>query len=233
VSGAAPIVTVDGPAGSGKTTLGLRLAQALGLPLIDTGLFYRAVTVAALRAGLGAGDGEAIGRLAGELCIEVNTSAGDRSWEVRLDGEDLGEAIRDPRHAVLLSRVSQVPAVRRMLLPLQRAPAGRGAVAVGRDCGTVVFPQALVKLYLQATEALRSSRRRAELAGRGRVVDGGTLDAEVARRDRGDAPSLAPAPDALVIDTGSAGIDEMVRIALARCAEAGLVPVLDGRGAHP
>jgi cytidylate kinase len=218
------IVTVDGPAGSGKSTLGRRLAAALGLPYIDTGLFYRAVTVAALRAGLGAGDVAAIGAVAGTTRIEVNTIPEDESWEVRVDGVDPGAAIRDPRHAALLTAVSQVPAVRHHLLALQRAPARGGAVAVGRDCGTVVFPDAAVKLYLQATEELRAARRAAQIASRGSAVDRETLTSEIAGRDLGDAPALAAAPDAVIIDTGRHDVDEMVSLALALCAAAGIAP---------
>jgi cytidylate kinase len=218
----AAVVTVDGPAGSGKTTLGRRLAAALGLPFVDTGLFYRAVTVAAVRAGLGAGDADRVVEVARRTVIEVNTTPGDVSWEVRLDGVDPGPAIRDPRHAALLTAFSQLPEIRRHLLPLQRAPAARGAVAVGRDCGTVVFPDARVKLYLEATEELRASRRAAQLARQGSAVDIDVLDSEIGGRDLGDAPALGAAAGAVVIDTGSHGIDEMVRIALDVCAAAGL-----------
>jgi cytidylate kinase len=216
------VVTVDGPAGSGKSTLGRRLATVLGLAYIDTGLFYRALTVAVVRAGLGPGDAERVVELAGTAGIEVNTDPGDESWEVRVDGADPGPGIRDPAHAALLTAVSQLPGVRRHLLPLQRAPAARGAVAVGRDCGTVVFPDAMVKLYLQATEALRAERRAAELARRGAAVDRDTLRDEIGGRDRGDARAMAAAPDAVVIDTGSHGVDEMVEVALRLCAAAGL-----------
>ncbi|MGD0834750.1 MAG: (d)CMP kinase [Candidatus Dormibacteria bacterium] len=228
---APPVVTVDGPAGSGKTTLGRRLAAALQLPFIDTGLFYRAVTVAVVAAGLDAADPERIAQLARRTTIEINTTPADASWELRINGDDPGESIRDPRHALLLSTVSQIPGVRSHLLGLQRAPAGGGAVAVGRDCGTVVFPGARVKLYLQASETLRAARRSAELERRGSAVDHGTIDSEIAGRDRTDAPSLSPAAGAIVIDTGTRGIDEMVAIALRHCAAAGVVgKAADGTG---
>ncbi|MGD1053342.1 MAG: (d)CMP kinase [Candidatus Dormibacteria bacterium] len=217
-----PVVTVDGPAGSGKTTLGRRLALALHLPFIDTGLFYRAVIVAAGRAGLGAGNLDRIAELAQGVAIEVNTAPDDESWEVRVDGTDPGAEIRDPRHAALLTAVSQLPEVRRHLLPLQRAPAIRGAVAVGRDCGTVVFPEAVVKLYLEATSDLRAARRAAQLEREGAAVDLATLAVEIAGRDSGDAPAMAAAPGAVVIDTGAHGVDEMVEMALTLCRDAGL-----------
>ena len=218
----APVVTVDGPAGSGKTTLGRRLALALGLPFIDTGLFYRAVTVAVVRAGLGAGDRERIVEVARAALIEVNTAPGDESWEVRVNGMDPGAEIRDPRHAALLTTVSQLPEVRRHLLALQRAPACGGGVAVGRDCGTVVFPAAAVKLYLEASEDLRSARRAAQLAGQGASVDPDVLRAEISGRDRGDAPAMAAAPDAVIVDTGTRGVDQMVALALELCDAAGI-----------
>jgi cytidylate kinase len=217
-----PVVTVDGPAGSGKTTLGRRLALALDLPFIDTGLFYRAVIVAATRAGLGAGDLDRIAELARGVAIEVNTVPSDDSWQVRVDGTDPGADVRNPRYAALLTAVSQRPDVRRHLLSLQRAPAARGAVAVGRDCGTVVFPEAAVKFYLQATEDLRAARRAAQLERQGAAVDPETLAVEISGRDSGDAPAMAAAPDAVVIDTGTHGIDEMVEMALTLCRAAGL-----------
>lgn len=227
-----PVVTVDGPAGSGKTTLGRRLALALRLPFVDTGLFYRGVTLAAVRAGLAPGDDLQILELARRTRIEVNTVASDQSWEVQVDGVDPGKAIRDPRNAPLLTAISQMAEVRRHLLSLQRLPAAGGAVAVGRDCGTVVFPEARVKLYLQANPSLRTARRAAQLQAQGSAVDEETLESEIAGRDLGDQPAMRPAANAIVIDTGRHSIDEMVQIALAHCAKAGLLP-LDGSGDPP
>jgi cytidylate kinase len=222
------IVTVDGPAGSGKSTLGRRLAVALGLPFVDTGLFYRGVTVAAMRAGLDAGDPAAAERLAAAVRIELNTdpTAGAGAWVVRVDGEEAGEAARDPHNARLLTALSGMEGVRRALLAPQRQAAAGGAVAVGRDCGTVVFPDAEVKIYLDAAPELRASRREVQLRTRGTTVDAAQLRSEVADRDARDSErSVAPlrrATGAHIIDTGTHGIDEVVELALELCRRAGV-----------
>lgn len=226
--GRRPVVTVDGPAGSGKSTLGRRLAVALGLPFVDTGLFYRGVTVAAVRAGVGATDPAAAARLAATVRIELNTdpTGGDGAWVVRVDGEEAGEAARDPRHAPLLTALSGMEGVREALLAPQRDAAVRGAVAVGRDCGTVVFPDAEVKIYLDAAPEVRASRREVQLRTGGTTVDAAQLRSEVADRDARDSErAVAPlrrAADAHVIDTGAHGIDEVVEIALELCRRAGV-----------
>jgi CMP/dCMP kinase len=226
--GGSTVVTVDGPAGSGKSTLGRRLAVALGLPFVDTGLFYRGVTVAAVRAGLDGADTEAAAGLAARVRIELNTdpTGGSGAWVVRVDGEDAGEAARDPQNAALLAALSGMEGVRRALLEPQRRAAARGAVAVGRDCGTVVFPDAGVKLYLDAAPEVRASRREVQLRTRGTAVDAAQLRSEVADRDARDSQRVvAPlrrAADAHVIDTGAHGIDEVVELALEICRRAGV-----------
>ncbi len=224
-----PVVTVDGPAGSGKSTLGHRLAAALHLPLIDTGLLYRGVTVAAVRAGIDASDPAQLAALAARTRIEVNTAAqaqpGD--WTVRVDGRDAGAEARDPANATLLAQLSQIPAVRAALLPHQRRLAEHGAVAVGRDCGTVVFPDAAVKFFLVASPHVRAERRAAQLHAAGTEIDAAQLEAEIAGRDALDTERavspLRPAPDAHIIDTGSLDVEAMVDEALRLCQRAGLV----------
>ena len=228
------LVTVDGPAGSGKTTLGSPLATVLDVPLIDTGLFYRGVMVAALIAGADASDPSDVIAIAVRTRIEVNTEPDPqkRTWSLRVDGEVADAVARDPANATLLARLSQIPGVRAVLLEQQRALAGSGAVAVGRDCGTIVFPWAPVKIYLQAAADIRTGRRATELRERGAVVDDARLNAEVTGRDALDSgrtvSPLRPADDAHIIDTGIVGIDEMVATALSLCRSAGLLPVREG-----
>jgi cytidylate kinase len=222
------VVTVDGASGSGKSTLGRRLAMALKLPLVDTGLFYRALMVAAIRAGIDAGDHEALAHLATRTTIDIETDPNCPAPELltRVDGRTAGNLLRDPSHAQLLSRLSSLPAVRAAVLGPQRALASSGAVAVGRDCGTVVFPAAPVKLYLEAPAGIREQRRKQQLEHAGATVDAAALRDEVSERDRIDsvrsASPLKPAPDAHRIDTGRTSIDEVLAIALDLCARAGL-----------
>ena len=224
------VVTVDGPAGSGKSTLGRRLAAALDLPFIDTGLFYRAVAATAARRGVRADDGEGVVALARALLIDVNTDPAAKA-SVRVDGEVIAAAeLHDARQSALLKAVSGNASARRALLAAQRAPAARGAVAAGRDCGTIVFPRAVLKIFLEADEELRTARRASQLRTRGAPVDVAVLDAEVRARDASDASRadgpLVRAGDSRIIDTGKVGIDEMVATALGWCRERGLVPPL-------
>ncbi|HEY6538529.1 MAG TPA: (d)CMP kinase, partial [Candidatus Dormibacteraeota bacterium] len=166
----APVVTIDGPAGVGKSTVGRRVAAVLGLPFIATGVLYRALAVAAAQAGIGEGDGARLGELSAAVRLEINSEP-DHSpgaWQARVDGRELADELWDPGIARLLAYVARQPEVRRALLPAQREPASRGAVAVGRDTGTVVFPGADCKVYLDAPAEIRVGRRRQELLGQGR-----------------------------------------------------------------
>ncbi len=215
-----PIVTIDGPAGSGKTTLGRHLALALGLPLVDTGLFYRGVMVAAARAHIDPDDRDALIAIArnADIVIDTDPTHDDADSTALVNGVEAGPALRDPANAPLLAAMSSIPEVRAALLEPQRRLAAQGAVAVGRDCGTVVFPHARLKLYLNAPEGIRAHRRAQQLGGTGGDVDSALMRGEVRGRDEQDASrSEAPmraADDARIIDTGVLGIDEVYREAL-------------------
>ncbi len=215
---ARPIVAIDGPAGAGKSTVARRLADALGFVLVDTGAIYRAVALAAKRAGIPWSDGAGVGDLARSLVtrkallLEPDANTGVR---VRLDGDDVTAAIRAPDMGLGASTVSAHPDVRAALLEMQRQ-AGRagGVVLEGRDIGTVVFPDADVKFFLTARPEVRARRRFDELVAKGSHV---TLDdtlADVLRRDEQDttrpvAP-LRQADDATAIDDSEITIDETV-----------------------
>ena len=215
-----PGITIDGPAGSGKTTLGRSLATTLGLPLVDTGLFYRGVMVAAARAGLAPDDRDALIDCARRTTVIIDTDPGhdDAESAACVDGIEGGAALRDPANAPLLASMSSIPEVREVLLETQRELARDGAVAVGRDCGTVVFPHAQLKLYLDATEDVRARRRASQLRGSGAGADTALMHGEVGARDRLDATRSAapmrPAPDAHVLDTGVLGVEEVAQTAL-------------------
>ncbi|HUY60578.1 MAG TPA: (d)CMP kinase [Candidatus Dormibacteraeota bacterium] len=225
---AVPIVTIDGPAGAGKSTLGRGLALRLGLPLVDTGLFYRAQTVAADEAGIGPGEEERAAGLARRVAVTIGTDPRDPrdgGW-ARVDGRDVTARLRDPALAGLLAFVAQVPGVRAAILEPQRGLAGAGAVVLGRDTGTVVFPAAACKLYLDASPAERAARRRRQLLRDGATVSDATLAEEVAGRDREDqgravAPLRVP-PGAVVIDTEASPPAEVLEMALAACRARGL-----------
>ena len=222
----APVITVDGPAGSGKSTLGRALALAFRLPLVDTGLFYRGVTVAVVRAGVDPADVAAVDALVARTSIENGTDPAAQTEALRVDGVDATAVMRDPRNARLLARLSSTPSVREVLRARQRALARDGAVAVGRDCGTVVFRDAPVKFYLDAPESVRRARRTHQLTVAGNAPDSDSITEEIDERDRTDtsratAP-LRPAEDAHVIDTSTLSIDEVVAAALAICRAAGL-----------
>ena len=218
-----PIVALDGPAGAGKSTVARRLADALGYVLVDTGAMYRAVALAAKRAGVGWDDEEAVGALARDivsrqgLSFEHDAELGVR---VGLDGEDVSDAIRAPDMAMGASTVSAHPAVRDALFDLQRqAGRGGGVVLEGRDVGTVVFPDAEVKFFLTALPEVRARRRFDELTARGAAVTFEETLSDVRRRDENDTTrAVAPlrrADDAALIDSSEMTVDETV----ARMAE--------------
>ncbi len=215
---ARPIVAIDGPAGAGKSTVARRLAEALGFTLVDTGALYRSVALAASRAKIDVTEHQKIAELAMNLARDaaIRFVRDERGLRIHLSGEDVSEAIRTPDIAMNASTVSAIPAVRDALLELQRQ-AGRegGVVLEGRDIGTVVFPDAEVKFFLTADDAVRARRRYDELVAKGQ---GGTYEAtleDVRRRDKQDtmrpvAP-LKRADDAILVDSSNLDIDAVVR----------------------
>jgi CMP/dCMP kinase len=202
------IIAIDGPAGSGKTTVGRMVAEERGFALVDTGLFYRAVTVEAGHRGITPDDVDGLTKMMGEMRIEVNTapSAGRVGPLLMIDGRDVSRQAHDPAIAGELSRISQIPQVRRLLVEPQRRTAPGDAVVLGRDIGTVIFPDAGVKFFFTAPAAERVARRRRELdQARGSATPDAVLEQEIEARDRADqereiAP-LRPATDAIIVAT--------------------------------
>jgi cytidylate kinase len=193
------IVAIDGPAGSGKSAVGRRVAEALGLNFVDSGLMYRAVAGLALRRGIDLDDADAMARLAGQTEIRIE---GDR---VVADGEDLTDTVYRPELSEAASQAGVVPGVRLAVVAQLRALGRGGVVMAGRDIGTVVFPDADAKFYLTASVEERARRRGAQVARRGEELDRERLRVEVEERDRRDSERavapMRPAADAVVVDT--------------------------------
>jgi cytidylate kinase len=195
------IVAIDGPAGAGKSTLARRLAARLGYLYIDTGAMYRAVALLALRLGISLDEPLKLEQLALASQIELTPDA-----RVLLDGEDVSEAIRQPEISQAASKASAVGGVRRAMVVLQRRMGETHSVVMeGRDIGTVVFPQAQVKVFLDADPTERAGRRVAELRQKGVVSDASEVEREMRERDnrdrtRSEAP-LVQAPDAVYFDS--------------------------------
>jgi len=217
------IIAIDGPAGSGKTTVGRMVAEALGFALVDTGLFYRAVTVEARRRGIGAGDVAGLTKMLGEVRIQLNTSpsTGRAGPLVMIDGRDVSQQAHDPAIAAELSQISQIPEVRRLLVEAQRRAASGDAVVLGRDIGTVIFPDADAKFFFTAPAAERVARRRRELdQARGSATPDALLEQEIEARDRADqereiAP-LRPAADAIIVATEDKSVRQVFDEVMAR-----------------
>jgi cytidylate kinase len=202
------IVTIDGGVATGKSAVGKRVADRLGLPFVDSGLMYRAITRLATERGIDAGDAEAVTKLAQSVNLKVD---GDRVWA---DGVELTDGIYDADFAEALPRVSAIPGVREALVAQQRKLGEGGVVMAGRDIGTVVFPDADYKFFLTASLDEKVRRRAAQYERRGERVDPEVMRREVEARDRVDtqravAP-LKPAADAVVIDTDNLDVDEVV-----------------------
>ena len=216
------IVAIDGPAGAGKSSVALEVARRLGAAYLDTGAMYRALTLLAVRRGLGPSDGAALAALSRDHPVEIEpTDDGDR---VIVDGEDVTAEIRTPEVAALVSEVSAHPEVREQMVAAQRALMSRGDwVSDGRDVGSTVWPDADVKVFLTATPEERARRRRAELVAGGIDVDEATVLEDVLRRDELDstraASPLRIAAGAVVVDSSNLDAGQVADIVAAMVAE--------------
>jgi CMP/dCMP kinase len=212
------IVAIDGPAGAGKSTASRALAARLRFAMVDTGAIYRAVALAATRAGVALEDDAGLGALLPGVDIRFAARAQGEGQRVLLGGEDVSEEIRTPPMSLGASKVSARPVVRAGLLELQRrlalAPGNDGAVLEGRDIGTVVFPDADAKFFLTASPEERARRRHAELRAKGDPSSFEDVLADQLRRDRDDSERtvapLKPATDAVVVDTTGRSLAEVV-----------------------
>jgi cytidylate kinase len=202
------IVAIDGGVASGKSAVGRRVAEALGLPFVDSGLMYRAITRLAAERGIDPYDSEAVTQLAETTDVKID---GERVWA---GPDELTKGIYDADYAESLPLISAIPGVRRALVAQQRAMGKGGVVMAGRDIGTVVFPDADYKFFLVASLDEKVRRRALQFERRGERVDPEAMRKEVEERDRVDteraiAP-LRPAPDAVVIDTDHLDIEQVV-----------------------
>ena len=207
------IITIDGPAGAGKSTTARRVAESLGYVYIDTGAMYRAVTLAAIKQQVPITEAD-LGAMCADLKIELTQGSGGQ--RTLLNGNDVTEAIRQPDVTSLVSQVSSFPLVRRHLVQRQREIGINGGVVMdGRDIGSVVFPNAQVKVFLVADLEARTLRRLADEQAKGFAIDEDSLRDQIARRDKLDserAASPLKKPDGAVeIDTTNLTIDEQVK----------------------
>jgi cytidylate kinase len=216
------IIAIDGPAGSGKTTVGRMVAEALGFALVDTGLFYRAVTVEARRRAIPVSDTVALAQLARDLPIEVNTVPVSGGLPlVWAGGRDVTKEALDPLIASDLSAIARIGMVREALCDAQRQFHSRDCVVLGRDIGTVIFPDAEVKFFFTAPASERLKRRRLALeASTGAQASEAVLEAEIDARDRADSErEVAPlrrAPDAIIVATEGKSVQHVFQEVMAR-----------------
>jgi cytidylate kinase len=211
------IIAVDGSAASGKSTIGRRLAAYLGYPFLDTGVMYRAVTYAALREGVDLDDADALSALASRVRIDVRLPGAGEEGPARvyLDGEDVTDRLRAPEVEESVSIVSRVAGVREALVEKQRRIADAGPIVMaGRDIGTVVLPDADLKIYLDASLEERAARRHREFETLGRTVSKEEVLADIRRRDQIDSERavspLRPADDAVIIETDGLSQDDVL-----------------------
>jgi cytidylate kinase len=218
------VIAIDGPAGAGKSTVAQKLAARLGLMYVDSGATYRAAALKVLEAGIDPHDGPAVAKLIGGADVQVTTGEGEP--RVLVDGEDVTARLRTPEVTLAAAQVSRMPEVRAKLIEIQRTFAqGRGVVMEGRDIGTVVFPQAQLKIFLKANVEERARRRLKQDSREGREATLEKTAYEIGRRDQLDAERkispLMPASDAVEIDSTHLLADQVVEqvLALARARQ--------------
>ncbi len=210
-------IAIDGPSGSGKSTLAKNIAKALGLVYVDTGALYRTVGLFAKRAGIATGEASKVVRLLGEADISLRYT--DEGQRVILCGEDVSDLIRTPEMSMYASAVSAVPMVRSFLLEIQKKMAADGNVVMdGRDIGTVIMPDADVKLFVEASPKARAHRRFEELQAKGDTSTESEVLADIIKRDANDqnrsiAPAI-PADDAIFIDNSDLTPEETLKTAI-------------------
>lgn len=210
------IVAIDGPAGSGKSAVGRRVADVLGLRFLDSGLMYRAVGCLAVEEGVSLADVEGLTRLAGTATVRIEGKS------VLVDGRDFTDRLYDPEISEAASQVAQVAGVRLAVVAQLRAMGRSGVVMAGRDIGTHVFPDADFKFFLTASYEERARRRAAQLAQRGEAAEPGRLRVEIEERDRRDAgravAPMRPAEDAIVLQTDGLELSDVVAEVVRRVA---------------
>ncbi|MFN7162493.1 MAG: (d)CMP kinase [Fimbriimonadales bacterium] len=217
------VIAIDGPAGSGKSTLARGLARALGFLFLDTGAMYRALALAAQRAGIDPDDADALTQLAQQ--VEIQLVAQGDALRVLLNGEDVSEAIRTPEISAFASRISVHAGVRSVMVQQQRAIAAQahGVAAEGRDTATVVFPEAAVKIYLDASPQERARRRQQQLQQQGIDTPYEVILQQILERDARDAARaespLRPAPDAIILQNDGWSKEQTLERALQLCRE--------------
>ena len=209
------IIAIDGPVGSGKSTLARRVAEMMGYVYIDTGAMYRALALKALRRGISLDASEALVELARETRIDLRAESGSQS--VYLDCEDVTAAIRTPEVSQAASKVAVVGGVRHVLVAEQRRAGEKGGVVMeGRDIGSVVFPDAGLKIFLTASPEVRAERRWREHQQKGDAIDLARTLEEIHERDRRDrersTSPLVRAPDAVVVDSTAMEPEEVARL---------------------
>jgi cytidylate kinase len=218
------VIAIDGPAGAGKSTVAREVAARLGYLHIDSGAMYRALTVKILRLGIDIYDAELVMELAEHTVVDLLPNEGGQENRVILDGVDITDQIREPAVSAAVPVVSTYPKVRSGLLAQQRLLAARGGVVMdGRDIGTVVLPDADVKVFLTATLTERAVRRQREMAARGVGSNPESVIAEIAARDTADSSRaispLVQAADAVLIDTTQIPIQDVVEHLISICSQ--------------